>query len=227
MSMPGSPRSLPLLIGSVVAIALAWLLIAAIAAAPSPLPAAPVLAGCLTLMVAGVRVHLKVRLCAERFKLTWSEAALILAFVVVPAPWVVPSTPVAVGANYAQRRITPVKTLENAASYTAAAGTASGLLALAGVSRPFAGADLSVLVAAGAVAGLLTLLAAAAVVAVVRDVGSFAAWRASGSVLALTLVGKYPGLAASVLFLLRYHPRLIIALPFVGFLVHQGYARSI
>ena len=174
------------------------------------------------LMLAGLRLHLKIRLGAQRVELTWSEAALILALVLVPGPWVVLLTPLAVGLNFAQRRITLVKTIYNVAIFTVAAAAAVMILKFAGASRPYIGMDLLAVVGAGAVAGLVTYLAVAAVVAVVQDVGLFATWRASGSLQVLTLAGNL-GLAVAVILLARLDPRLIVALPPVAFLLHQGY----
>jgi diguanylate cyclase (GGDEF)-like protein len=222
MSRRRSLRSLGVLVGSVVGAAVTCLSVAAVAAVRSPPPSLPLLAGCLALLVAGVRCHLKVRLGAERVEINWNEAALILAFAVLPSPWVVLITPVAVGANYVQRRFAPIKTVYNAASCTVAAAAASGFLALTGASRPFAGLNLLALAGAATLAALVSLTATRAVVAVVREVSVFAILRESGSVPAFTLIGNL-GLAASVLVLFQYDPRLIITLPPVGLLLHGAY----
>ena len=211
-----------MLVGSTVAAAAGCLAIAGAAAARSPLPPPLLLAGCLIMIIAGVRLHHKVRLGAQRFEFTWSEAALILAVATTPSAWVVLLTPIAVGANFAQRRITPIKTVYNVASYTTAAASTAAVLALSDTSRPFVGTDLIVLISAGAIAGLVTHLEVSAVVAVVQDVRVFATWRASGGLPALTLAGNL-GLATIVLLLVRYDRRFIIALPVVVFLLHQGY----
>src|SRR5829696_6980117 len=203
MTAGRSPRGLLLLIGAAVAAASVCLVTAAVAAAMMPVPSLLLLVGCLSLLLAGVRFHLPIRLGAQRVELSWSEAGFMLAFAVAPAPWVVLLTPVAVGLSLAQRRFAPVKTVYNSASYTAAAGSAAAVLTATGVSRPLAGSELLVLTVAGAAAGLITYLAVAAVVAVVQDVPLLATWRESAGLQALTLAGNL-GLAVGVLVLARY-----------------------
>lgn len=203
MRLSRSSWGLPVLVGSAVAVALACLAVAGAAAAQAPLPSAPLLVGCLALLLAGVRIHLPLRLGAQRVELSWSEVGLLLALALAPAPWVVLLTPVSVAVNFALRRFAPVKTVYNVAIFTAAAGSSTAILALAEVSRPFAGAELLVVAAAGAVAGLVTHLAVAAVVAVVQEVPLLATWRAGAGLQLLTLAGNV-GVGVGVLVLARY-----------------------
>ncbi|HVD89916.1 MAG TPA: hypothetical protein VNB91_13565, partial [Jatrophihabitantaceae bacterium] len=153
------------LISSVSAAAATCLVVAGVYASRS-VPSSPlVLLGCLGLIFASVRFHLPVRLGAQRAELSWSEAALVLTLALVAGAWAVLLTPIAVAANYAQRRIEPMKTLYNVANNTVAAAAAAGVLATVKVSQPYGVSDILTLAAAGAVAGLVTHLAVAAVVA--------------------------------------------------------------
>jgi diguanylate cyclase (GGDEF)-like protein len=129
--------------------------------------------------------------------------------------------PVAVLVRCAGRQ-PAIKTVYNIASYTTAAGSAALTLTLAGASRPFVGTDLVALTGAGAIAGLVTYLAVAAVVATVQDVSLLATWRASGGLQVLTLAGNL-GLAVGVLVLARYQPAAVVVLPVVVLCAHQGY----
>lgn len=221
MTLVRSPRALPVLIGSAVAVAAVCLVVAGVAAARSPLPSLPAFIGCLALLFAGVRFHLSIRLGSQQVELAWTEAGIVLAFAVAPAPWVVLLTPVVVAINFAQRRFAPVKTLYNVANDTTAAAGAAGVLVLAGSFRPFAGTELAALAAAGAVAGLITYLAVAAVVAVVQDVPLLATWRVAAGLQLLTLAGNL-GVAVGMLALAPYGPLAMIALPVIALCLHQG-----
>jgi hypothetical protein len=79
-----SSRGLQVVVGSAVAVAAACFVIAGAAAAQAPLPSPPVVAGCLGLLVIGVRLHLPLRLGAQRIELSWSEVGLVLAFGLAP-----------------------------------------------------------------------------------------------------------------------------------------------
>lgn len=222
MRLSRSSPGLHIVVGSAVAVAAACLVVAGAAAAQAPLPSLPVLAGCLALLFVGVRLHLPLRLGAQRVELSWSEVGLLLAFGLAPAQWVVLLTPIAVGASLVQRRFLPLKIAYNVASYTAAAGSAAAVLALAGLSRPFAGVELLVVILAGSVAGLLSYLAVAVVVAVAQDVPLLATWRASAGLQAITLAGNLV-VAAGVLALARYGP-LAVAFAAAAVLgLHQRY----
>lgn len=222
MTLARSPRALPVLIGSAVAIAATCLVVAGVAAARSPLPSPLLMGVCLVMLFAGVRFRLSIRLGSEQVELSWSEAAFVLALAVAPAPWVVLLTPIAVGVNFAQRRFAPVKTIYNVAIFTAAAGSAAGVLALAAVTRPFAEPELLVLGAAGVLAGLVTYLAVAAVVAIAQDVPLLATWRAAAGLQLLTLAGNL-SVAVGVVFLIPYGPLAVTALPVVALCLHQAY----
>ena len=132
-----------------------------------------------------------------------AEAALVLTLALVAGAWAVLLTPIAVAVNYAQRRIEPMKTLYNVANNTVAAAAAAGVLAIVKVSQPYGVSDILTLAAAGAVAGLVTHLAVAAVVAAAQDLPSLATWRASAGLQLLTLAGNL-AFAVSVLILARY-----------------------
>ncbi|HEX8112238.1 MAG TPA: GGDEF domain-containing phosphodiesterase, partial [Kofleriaceae bacterium] len=163
-----------------------------------------------------------VRLGAQRAELSWSEAALVLTLAMVSGAWAVLITPIAVAANYAQRRIAPMKTLYNIAINTVAATAAAGVLAIVKVSQPYDGSELLTLAAAGAVAGLVTHLAVAAVVAAAQDLPLLATWRASAGLQLLTLAGNL-ALASAVLFLARYAIWMVAVLPLVVLCLHQAY----
>lgn len=205
-----------------VAVAAITLVIAGVMAARLAPPPPLTLAGCMVLLFAGVRFHLPIRLGAQRVELAWTEAGFVLALAIAPAPWVVLLTPVAVGAVFAQRRFAPIKTLYNVAHNTAGVAVAAGVLALAAASRPFAGAELAALAAAGVAGGLITYLAVAAVVAVTQDVPLLATWRAAAGLQLLTLAGNL-AVALTVLVLARHDPRMVAALPIVVLCLHQGY----
>jgi predicted signal transduction protein with EAL and GGDEF domain len=185
------------------------------------MPSPPRLLGALGLLFLGVRLHVSVRLGSQREELAWGEAGLLLALALAPPSWVVLLTPVAVVANFVQRRFPPVKILFNVASNTVAAAAAAAVLAACDAARPFAGPEFASLAAAGAVAGLVTYLAVAAVIAVVQQVPLLATWRASGGLQALTLASNI-GLALGVLVLLEYQPWAVAALPVVALCLHQG-----
>jgi diguanylate cyclase (GGDEF)-like protein len=215
------PRLLSLII-SVGAAAATCLVVAGVYASRS-VPSSPlVLFGCLALIFASVRFHLPVRLGAQRAELSWSEAALVLTLAMVSGAWAVLLTPVAVAANYTQRRIAPMKTLYNVANNTMAAAAAAGVLAIVKVSHPHGDYDLLKLAGAGAVAGLVTRFAVAAVVAAAQDLPLLATWRASAGLQLLTLAGNL-ALAVSVLILARYAIWMVTVLPIVVVCLHQAY----
>jgi diguanylate cyclase len=220
MTLARSPRALPLLIGSSVVIAAVCLAVAATAALQSTPPSVMAVAECLALLFLGVRFHLPLRLGAERVELSWSELGFLLGFALVPQPWLVLLTPLAVTASWVQRRRAPIKTVYTVASYSIAAAGAASVLALAHVGRPFVGTELLWLLAAGAVAGVITYLTVAAVIAVVQDVPLLATWRAAAGLQLLTLGGNLC-VAVGVLVLLdRYGPWAATIVPVAVLTVH-------
>lgn len=222
MTLMRSPRALPTLIGSVVAVASVGLVIAGRSAALSPPPSLPAIVVCIALLLVGVNFHVRIRLGAELVELTWSEAAMILAFALAPASWVILFTAFAVSASLIFRRFAFVKTVYNVASCTCAAAAAALVLRSVDIARPFSGVELGVLPAAGVVAGVVTYLAVAAVVAVVQDVPLLATWRAAAGLQVLTLAGNL-GVAVGVLFLLdRYGPLAATLVPVLALSLHQA-----
>lgn len=222
MTLVRSARALPVLIGSAVLLAVACLAIAGTAAARQPLPSPLALAGALTLIFIGVRFRLSTRVGGQKVELTWSEAGFLFALAAVSAPWVVLLTPVAVGASLLMRRFALIKILYNVACCTVAAGAVVAIVLAAKPSRPFVGPELFVLFGAGAVAGLVTHLAVAAVVAVVQDVSLLTTWRAAAGLQLFTLASQL-GVAVGVLFLLDLYglPAAIVA-PVLALSLHQG-----
>jgi diguanylate cyclase (GGDEF)-like protein len=222
MPIAHSKRTLPVLVTCAVVLALICVAVAVVAAVRAASPSPLALLGGLLLVFAGVRLHLPIRLGSQRVELAWGEAGLILALAMVPSPWVVLLTPIAVAINFGLRRLAAVKILFNAATYTAAAGAAAGILAVAGASRPFSEAELPVLAVAGAAAGIVTYLAVAAVIATVQQMPLLATWRASPALQLLTLGGNLT-VGVGVVELARYNLWAVVALPVVALCLHQGY----
>jgi diguanylate cyclase (GGDEF)-like protein len=111
----------------------------------------------------------------------------------------------------------------NISSYTIAATAAVGTLAVLRVSRPFNGVDLAILALGGALAGLVTYLAVAAVVAVAQEVSLLATWRASAGLQLLTLTGNI-AMAIGMLLLSHYGTWAMAAsLPAAALCLHQTY----
>jgi len=110
----------------------------------------------------------------------------------------------------------------NISSYTIAASAAAGTLTLLHVSRPFTGAALVILALSGALAGLVTYLAVAAVVAVAQEVSLSATWRASAGLQLLTLAGNI-AMAIGMLLLSHYGTLAMAALPAAALCLHQAY----
>ena len=222
MALTRPASKLPLLVYSAGILAVACLLTASHGAATSALPGSLLLLGCLGLLVAGTRVHLSIRLGAQRFELTWSEAALVVALAFVPAPWVIILTAPAVLLCFADRRLPLVKTVYNVAIYTSAAAVAAAIVTAAGLTRPISTREVLVLAVAGVAAGLVTYLAVAAVIAVVQDVSVLETWRASAGLQALTLVGNLC-VAVAVLVLVQHDWRLVVIVPLIVLTLHQSY----
>jgi diguanylate cyclase (GGDEF)-like protein len=121
------------------------------------------------------------------------------------------------------RRFSPVKTIYNVAHNTVAVATAASVLAALGVERPYAGNDLSVLAASGALVGLITYLAVAAVVAVAEDISLWATWKASvGGLQLLTLVGNL-AIAIGIVAISHYGVWAVVAVIVLAVCLHQGY----
>lgn len=206
MTLGRSPRTLTVLILSVVTVAVACLAVAVTAASRAATPSPAVLTASAGLLFLSVRFHLPVRLGAEREEIAWGEAGILLSLAMIPAPWVVLLTPVAVAASWIQRRRAPLKTTYTVASYTVAAAGAAGVTVLTHVINPFVGIELLWLTAAGAVAGITTYLAVAAVISVAQDVPLLATWRAAAGLQLLTLGGNLGAAAAVLLLLNSYGP---------------------
>ena len=216
-----SSRRLPILVSFVAAVAAVCYATAIAGAVRETAPDLAALSACLILLSAGIYAHLSVRLGAHRVELAWGEAGVVLALAISPAAWVVLLMPLAVLVRYFGRQ-PAIKTIYNVSSYTMAAAAASAVLATGGASRPFTDADLLTLTGAGVVAGIVTYLAVAAVIATVQDVSLLATWRASGGLQVLTLAGNL-GLAVGVLLLARYEPAAVVVLPVLVLCAHQGY----
>jgi diguanylate cyclase (GGDEF)-like protein len=221
MTVAGSPRRFSVLVGAVVAIAALCYAAAVVAAFREPVPPMLAVTECVVLLSAGALLHVTIRLGAQRVELSWAEAAIVLGLAVAPAAWVILIMPIAVLVRFAGRQPV-IKTVYNVASNTTAAGAAATLLFLANTDRPFTGTELLALTAAGAVAGLVTYLAVAIVIATVQDVPLFATWRASGGLQVLTLAGNL-GVAIGLLELAHYQPLAVAAVPVIGLCLHQGY----
>lgn len=115
-----------------------------------------------------------------------------------------------------------VKTIYNVAIFTLAAAAAAALMAAVKVTRPFGVIDIAVMSAAGLIAGLITYVAVAAVIAVVQDAPLLATWRVSAGLQAMTLAGNL-GVACAVIVLYGIDWRLVAALPPIALSLHQGY----
>lgn len=120
------------------------------------------------------------------------------------------------------RRFAPIKIVYNIALDTIAVSAAAAVLLVAHAGRPFQGFELLALATAGGIAGLVTYLAVAAVIAVAQDVPFLATWKRSAGLQLLTLAGNL-GLAVGVLALAAAQPWLVVALPVVALCLHQGY----
>ena len=222
MTLVRPTRRLPVLVGSAAALATACLAVASWAAARSPLPDPWLMLGCLLLLAGGIRIHLSMRLGAERVELAWGEASLVVALAFMPAPWVVLLTAPAILLCLADRRLPLVKMIYNVASYTMAAAAAAAIVAAADVALPLSADELLVLASAGTLAGLVTYLAVASVIAVVQDVSLLATWRVSAGLQALTLAGNL-GVAVGVLILIQRDWRLVAVVPLIVLTLHQSY----
>jgi diguanylate cyclase len=214
-------RPLLLLVGTTAALAAACLAAATLVVLRTPLPSVSILAGVLALQTAGVRFCLPVRLGAQRVELAWGEAGLLLSLAIAPPGWVVLLTPLALVLCFAGRQ-PAIKTVYNLSSYTIAAGAASVVLALSNASRPFGGAEMPALAAAGLVAGVTTYLAVAAVVAVVQHVPFLATWRVSAGLQLITLAGNLL-MAIGALALARHGAWAVAVLPVAALGLHQAY----
>ena len=147
---------------------------------------------------------------------------MILAFAFAPTQWVILLTAVAVGVSLMKRRFAAVKTLYNTASCTCAAAGAAAILTLGRVSWPFTSTDILALLGAGAVAGLVTYVAVAAVVAVVQEVPLLATWRAAAGLQVLTLAGNLVVAVGVLLLLNRYGPLAATVVPVLALSLHQA-----
>lgn len=222
MTLARPSRALPVLVGSVGFLSILCLIAAGVAAMKAPLPSFTALAYCLILLLVGVNFHVHMRLGAERVELTWSEAAMILAFALAPPYWVVIAMALVVGISLSVRRIALLKTLYNVASYTCATAAAAIILQLAKVDRPFSGAELAVLATVGAIAGVVTYLAVAAVVAVVQKVPLLATWREAAGLQVLTLTGNVVVAIGVQVLLDRYGLLAATVVPVLALSVHQA-----
>lgn len=222
MALTRSSLALPALVGSAAALASVCLLAAGVAAMRAPLPSLAAITGSIILLLVGVNFHVRIRLGAELVELTWSEAAMLLAFALVPRSWVIVLTAFAVGASLLVRRFTPIKTLYNVSSCTCATAAAAAVLHLVGVGRSFSGAELLILPGAGAIAGIVTYMAVAAVVAVVQDVPLLATWRASAGLQVLTLAGNLAVAVGVLLLLDQYGLLAATVVPVLALALHQA-----
>ena len=221
MSAARFRRPLLVLVGATAVLAAACLAAATVAASQTHPPSLPTLGGVLALLTAGVRFCLPVRLGAQRVELAWGEAGLLLSLAIVPSAWVVLLTPLALLLCFAGRQ-PAIKTVYNLSSYTIAAGGASAVLTLGKASRPFSGAEMLTLAAAGLVAGATTYLTVAAVVALAQHVPFLATWRASAGLQLITLAGNLL-MAIGALALARHGAWAVAVLPVAALGLHQAY----
>jgi diguanylate cyclase len=215
-------RRLSLLVGSAALLALGCAGAAGWSAATGERPAAGPVGLCVAVLFAGVAVNFRTRLGAQRLELSWGEAAMMLGLALVPPAWVVLCTPVGVGAWLLKCRQPPIKTVYNLSSYTIAAAAGAAIISTGPSYRDGGPVALVLLAAAGLVAGLITHVAVAGVIAVAQDLPLLASWRAGAGLQLLSAAGNV-ATAVTVLILTRHDPRLVAALPLVGLCLHQGY----
>ena len=181
--------------------------------------------GCLLLLVVGIWFNLRVRIGAQRVELAWFEAGLVFSLALIPLPWAILLTPLAVAVCFAGRQ-PAVKLTYNAASYTIAAASAVGILVLFNIRPPFLGTDLLAVTVAGIIAALVTHIAVATVIAIVQDVSVFATWQASAWLQLLTLIGNLT-VGVGLLALARYGPWAVAVVPVLVLCLHQAYRERV
>jgi diguanylate cyclase (GGDEF)-like protein len=192
--------------------------------APAPSPAR--LAAVAALSTAAVALRLDIRLGSQRLVFAWGDTALVLALLLVPAPWVVLVTTVAKAAAAALTfvRQQPVKLVYNAAAHVLAAMLASVTVALVGrLPLDIRDArDVAALLAAGAVYDLTCNAFTAAVIATANGSRPRTVWRAGLGLQTLTMGGNLAA-TAGALALAGLDHRLILLLPVSALVLQQGY----
>jgi len=173
------------------------------------------------LLFAGVTVRVRTRLGAQQLEVTWGQAALMLALVLLPPAWVVLLTPVGVGLGLMFRQ-PAVKAVYHIAVYTIAGAVGAAIVGLAQPYRPDRLSGMVAVVAAGVIGGLIIHVSVAVFVAVAQDIPITASWRAGEGLQLLSTAGNVTA-AAVVIVLAQRDPRLVAALPVVGLCLHQGY----
>jgi diguanylate cyclase len=212
---------LALLVKAAVLLALIPAGLAVSSAAHTPLPGLRAAVVVIAVFGAGVTIHVRTRIVAQRLELGWSEAALVLSLALVPPAWAVLLTPVGVGLALAFR-LPAAKAVYTVSAHTLASAAGAAVVAVAGPYRPDSARGVLALVLAGVAAGLVSHAAAAIFVAVAQDIPVSAGVRARFDVQVLSTAGNVTA-ATVTLGLAHRDPRLIAVLPVVGLCLHLGY----
>ncbi len=216
-------RSLLVVISAFVVAAVVSLTASAVAAAGQPAPVWWELTVSTALVAAATLTLFRIRLGSQRYGVVWTESAVAVAIVLLPAAWVVPSVAVGTTIAFLSMRSETIKVIFNVSMDTALAGAAVLLLAASiGPVDPQSSRDLGVVIVVAVLVGHLTHLATATVIALSQRRSAAAYYRLT---VPTALVSSGGNLAATmiVLAVAKVDPRVLAALPLLLLSLRQTY----
>jgi len=222
------PRRLRTLIRVVGAVAAVCLVIAALAGRTAAAPAWWQVPAVVAVVGLSRVLYMRLQLNSSATSQDWGEAALIVGLALLDPSWLLLSVALGVALGYAWTRLTAVKLVFNVAASVVASALSCGVLVLLGSLRPdpFSGRGAAALILAAAVSSIATDLACAGAVGISRSVPLLSVVMDGLGAKALGFISNV-SVGFGVLAVARLNPQLLLVLPPVLWLLHQGYAGRI
>ena len=222
-TMRGMPRPVVGYVSGIAVLAAATVLTSVLAATGTASPVWWHVAVSAGLVATATLAEFSIRLGNQHYQVVWTESAVAVALVLVPAAWVAPTVAVGAALALVPQRGQPIKAVFNVSMDTVAAGVVVGLLAAwIGPVDPRSVRDLAVVVTVAVLFGQLTHLATTVAIGLSQRRPVLTIYRQT---LGPTLMSHIGNLAVTTLVLAvaRVDARVLVVLPPLLFCLRQAY----
>jgi diguanylate cyclase (GGDEF)-like protein len=174
------------------------------------------------------RAMINIRVKSSRHALASTDAATLIGLTLLPGPWLVVGTALAVGIAKGTAKLAPIKVAFNTGKDTVAAGCAVLVASAFGVHGPFAATldDLPALVAAALTLQVADEVMAMPVLALATRTPILQRFRTHADIRILATLGRL-ALAIVAIFLLARDPKLVIVVPLLIIGLHFASANRL